>query len=132
MDLGYKHDDDGGVTVTIHMTKGESDLLGEDRGLPILLHSTMEAVIAIRSGARPAGTSTTAGNWAEMAHRTSILVRDVTGVLEGEIRAHAAAQGSHGQLARALGIPRSTAQSRTEALLAKAPSPWEPRARAAG
>jgi hypothetical protein len=61
-----------------------------------------------------------------MIRRTSQLIRNLEGVRDGALRAFDRAKGSHGQLAKALGIPRSTAQTQREALLAKAPSAWEP------
>jgi hypothetical protein len=40
--------------------------------------------------------------------------------------------GSHGELARAMGVARSTAQTRTEALESRDPSVWERWATALG
>ena len=115
-----------GARITISLDERERDLLGEDVALPILLHRAMQAIVALRSGERPAGTSTTAGNWAEMTKRTAQLTRILSGVLDGEIRAHAAAGGSARQLGRALGTDHQQAHSRRAELLAKAPGVREP------
>jgi hypothetical protein len=47
------------------------------------------------------------------------------GIRDAAVRRHQALGGSHGQLGRAMGAPRSTARTHTEALLAREPSPHE-------
>ena len=141
MKVNLRTDPETGASGILTMDKRERDLLAEDVALPLLLHTAMEAIIALRSGEPPAapnaeadnwsepsaGTSTETDNWSAMIHRTSQLIRVLEGALDGEIRAHAAVNGSYGQLAKALGVARSTAQTQRDALLAKAPSQWEPR-----
>ena len=126
MELIYASETGGGAEITIRMDARERGVLAQDVALPFLLHRAMEAVIALRTGERPAGRSTEASNWAEMAGWTEKLIRILEGVRDGSVRGFDGAQGSHGQLARAFGVARSTAQTRREALLAKEPSPWEP------
>ena len=53
------------------------------------------------------------------------LIPALEGIRDGAVRAHADAGGSHAQLAEAMGVARSTAQSRLEALQERGPSAHE-------
>jgi hypothetical protein len=50
------------------------------------------------------------------------LLPALQGIRDAAVRRHHHLGGSHGQLARAMGVARSTAQTRTEALDARDPS----------
>lgn len=60
------------------------------------------------------------------------LIPALAGVRDAAVRRHHELGGSHGRLAAAMGVPRSTAQTRTEALAARDPSPFERWATALG
>lgn len=53
------------------------------------------------------------------------IIPALQGVRDAAVRRHHALGGSYGRLADAMNVPRSTAQTRCDALLEREPSPWE-------
>jgi hypothetical protein len=83
----------------------------------------------LRSGAWDRrGPSAVAGIDMAITHLIHRLEPRLEGIKDALVRAHIAAGGSHGELARAMDVARSTAQSRVKRLPDE-PSHWEKWAR---
>jgi len=143
--LTFREGDDAryseGVDVTLSFTREEAAAIGGELG-PIAdtLHSALWALAILRTGhvradqdqrkdarpERPATPDTWYTVINDLEHR---LLPRIEGIRDAAMRAHAATGGSVGQLARAMDVPRSTAQYRRETLQRSMPSTWETWAR---
>lgn len=93
---------------------------GGTEELSAAFHSALTALSHLRHGQ---GDSP---DWARAVSALEVdLLPRLGGIRDASIRAHAAARGSVGQLATAMAVARSTAQSRREAVTKNAPSKWE-------
>lgn len=134
----------GLVDLIVTLTDEEAALLGSDAmaaGEPA--HLTAWALILLRTLERD-GTFTSRyrekgdpdDDLASLRGLIVALDRDVLprlrGIRDAAVRAHQDRGGSYGQLAAAMNVARSTAQTRADALAAQAPSPQELWARGLG
>jgi len=141
--LSYRTGDDahyGGVDITISLTPQEADALGAQASdLADWFHSALWALAILRSGRlptipdalhadahkdQPAGP----GDWYTIINDLDRrLLPRLQGVRDAAIRKHAEVGGTLPNLALAMDVPKSTAQSRRNAVLngTDRPSPWE-------
>lgn len=119
---------DHGTDITIHLSPDEDRALGGDSGLLVDWLTTAFAGMVRLRGGWPTDTDQRGQQelwyWVINDVHTHLLP-NLEAVRDAAIRAHAAADGSHGDLGLALGVPRSTAQSRRNALLGTEPSHLE-------
>ena len=110
--------------VVISPTSEEAAALGEELGTLLDWFTTALTGLAhLRAGSTDQFDSTT---WRHMLNRTERdLACHLEGIRDALIPRHAAAGGSYGQLAVAMGVTRSTTQYRRDRLTAAEPSPWE-------
>lgn len=116
----------GGVDIIISLTtddnralQGEADLMAD------WFVSALRALAALRTGHDGSGDR---WYWTINDLDTRLLPR-LEGIRDAVIREWAAQGGSHGHLALAMDVPRSTAQTRREAVTGRQPSYWETWAR---
>ena len=126
----------GGLDIVLSFSPEQIDALGPDASTFVdWVETALWALAALRDGgvwgsgfeyARPADVK----HWHmvvnDLEHR---LLPRLAGIRDAAVREHAAHGGSVGDLARAMDVPRSTAQSRREALSAGEPAGWEAWAR---
>ncbi|MET7304660.1 hypothetical protein, partial [Embleya sp. NPDC005575] len=98
-----------GVSVTISLTQEQIDLIGSAAGtMADQLDTALWALARLRSG-----EETTAEEWClvvnDLGHQ---LLPRLTGIYDEATRAAVREGVSHGQLARAMDVSRSTAQTR--------------------
>lgn len=110
----------------LSLTDAEIEALGMDAYLLMdWFASTLSALATLRSAA-PDSPSVTSDEWDHYINDTERrLAPRLRGVRDALIRAHHASGGSLGDLALAMDVPRSTAQSRRNAVLRRDPSIWE-------
>ena len=121
MDLDVTRARSGSVTVTMTATPDEAHRLGPElQGLSESLRELLEVVDALRDD-----TEIPLEHWRDHLRTLRRLELWLEAPMRVAIRAHAAAGGSYGDLARALGVPRSTAQYQRDQLLAEPPHPSE-------
>lgn len=98
----------------------ELEGLGDVEQVTEAFYSALSALSQLRYGR---------GDSSDWARAVAALETDILphlgGIRDAAVRAHAAEQGSVGELARAMGVARSTAQYRREAILGAAPTSWE-------
>jgi hypothetical protein len=136
--------------IIVRLTAAEREALGCDpqKGLGLVQgrmlgevgefsHAVAWALILLRSIEHDGGYGQDTDD--DLAHLRGIvgalerqLLPALEGIRDAAVRRHHDLGGSHGQLAAAMGVPRSTAQTRTEVLVARDPSPWERWATALG
>lgn len=116
---------DGGRRLSVTLTAEEYAALGGDaETLTDDIATVMWALAMLRTGR--AGEAPASDDWAlVIEHIDTRMLPRITGLRDAAIRAHAAADGSHGELAAAMGVSRSTAQSRRSVVVDRAPSGWE-------
>lgn len=139
MDLSFSTDQPGGGTphhpggldITIHLTADQARAIGPEAApLADWFHTAFIALAALRSGLGT-GDEHPAAPPAPDLWRTVIndldvqLIPRLEGLRDAAIRAHAAEGGTYGQLANAMDVSRSTAQSRREVITRRKPSRWE-------
>lgn len=128
---------DGG-DIVISLTRAESAALGAESGaLTDWYISALRALVALRTGHvggdRTQGAPDVDGTWHWVINDLDRrLLPRLEGIRDAAIRAHAGAGGTYAQLATAMDAPRSTAQSRRDAIVNKDPSFWETWAREGG
>ncbi|UKD50830.1 NUDIX domain-containing protein (plasmid) [Amycolatopsis sp. FU40] len=128
----------GGLDYVISLTQDQADALGTDAGTVMEFVDTMlTSLAAWRTGADPvvpeggrpslkARPVSTGSAWTLWALRDlSALSARAEGALAAAIRDQAAAELSHGDLAMAMGVARSTAQDRRKAVLGAEPGAAE-------
>lgn len=100
-------------------------------------HAVAWALVLLRSIEHDGGYG--ADTEDDLAHLRGIiatlerrLIPALSGIRDAAVRRHAHLGGSHGQLAAAMGVPRSTAQTRTRAVVDRDPTAWERWATALG
>ena len=117
MDTSYQNHDEGHMTIGLTLTPDELAALGPDSAtIPAQTALMLKTLVALRTGALDADTA----YWA--LNDLAKLARAIDGVTDAVIRQW---PGSHGNLALALDIPRSTAQSRRAAIADRPASPSE-------
>ena len=139
--LKYEYDDPehpGGVDISVTFTSEQLAALGADAGLFLdWTETALWALVALRTGVWGAGLESQGPindkGWYtiinDLDHR---LLCRLQGIRDAAIRAHAGSGGSIGNLALAMDVPRSTAQSRRDAVLSREPDMWETWARKGG
>ncbi|MFB7619278.1 hypothetical protein [Kitasatospora sp. NPDC056181] len=122
----------GGVDVTISLSRDEAAALGHFFDLADWFDTALWGLSLLRTGESyrgPLGAETGPATAAQMAtvvgHLDHRLIPRLEGIRNAAIRRHAELGGSVGHLALAMDAPRSTAQYRREALLAKVPGGFE-------
>ncbi|WP_346660134.1 NUDIX hydrolase [Streptomyces sp. WMMB303] len=126
----------GGVDITMSFTPEEAAGIGGELG-PIAdtLHSALWGLATLRTGwvpadadhhadarpAREAGPETWQQIISDLHHR---LLPRIEGIRDAAIRRHHEAGGTLPSLARAMDVPKSTAQSRRNTLIDGTPSTW--------
>lgn len=139
--LTYRHGDQAGrqgLDLVISLTADQATALGVDAALLAeAIDTALIGLAALRSGADPsvpAGVTASLKDEPVTAGRAwdDWLIRDASGLLDrltglraAAIRAHAAHGGTYGDAAKAMDVPRATAQRRRDAILAGQPSPAE-------
>jgi len=126
---------DGSIELTITVTPTEAAVLGSDADtLTDYIDTALWALVMLRSGATGDGTAPSAADLAIVVqHMDTRLLPRIEGIRDAAIRAYAELpDASHGRLARAMDVARSTAQDRRAALVAREPSGWEEWAREGG
>lgn len=120
----------GGVDIIISLTGPENTALqGEADLMADWLVTALRALVALRTSQNGAGDS---GQWYWSLNDLARLLPRLEGIRDAVIREWAKQGGSHGQMALAMDVPRSTAQTRREAVTGREPSYWETWARPGG
>lgn len=137
--LAYQDDDDarrGGLDITISLTPDQAAAIGADAAeLAEALDTLLVGLAALRTNHSPGpapGHSlkdqpVEAGRvWTEWLLRDLTLLRArVAAMTSAAIRAHAEQGGSHGELAEAMHVSRSTAQRRRDTVRRNPPTAAE-------
>ncbi|MGW6605477.1 hypothetical protein [Streptomyces sp. NPDC055036] len=132
MSISIRNGDDarhGGTDITISLTPNQSKALGIDASLMAdYLDTALWAIALLRTGRSLKGEPYIAGpsDWfTAINDLEDRLLPQLQGVRDAVVRAHGESGGSVGDLGLAMGVPRSTAQYRREALAKVKPSPME-------
>lgn len=132
MRLTHRHGDDaveGGVDLVFSLTSAEATTLGmEASQLADLFQTMLVALVNLRGGDDPTYEARHSPHhlWAYVVEHTETRIAPrVEGIRDAAIRAHAASGGSYGDLADAMGVSRSTAQHRRDAVTSREPGHWE-------
>ncbi|MEU3078753.1 hypothetical protein [Streptomyces laurentii] len=126
----------GGVDVTLSLTPAQSAALGIDLDtLTDWFDTALWALTLLRTGANDRNTDTDSAPTEATAAMLYTVINDLDlrllprlqGLRDAAIRQHATLGGSLGQLAHAMDVTKSTAQSRRKAVLEgrDRPSRWE-------
>lgn len=121
--------------ITIHLSKADQEALGMESGIVTdWFLSALRTLVALRTGEVDRETAAAGIERGEATKNTwywaindldTHLLPALEGIRDAAIRRHAEAGGSYGDLALAMGVKRSTAQTRRDALLATDPSERE-------
>jgi hypothetical protein len=104
----------GGIDVTFCLTPEEATAIGPDANQFFdQLHSAVSALVMLRNQTLTPNHAYTLIN--DLGTR---LIPRLEAIRDETVRAHSVMGGSVGQLARAMDVPRSTAQGRRDAILA--------------
>ncbi|MCK1813271.1 hypothetical protein MTQ13_03115 [Streptomyces sp. XM4011] len=124
--LTFRSGDDaiqGGVDITISLTPTQSAAIGpEASSLADWFDTALWTLAALRSeGHEPTADQL----YTTLNDIEARLLPRLEGIRDAAVRRHKELGGSVGDLGLALDMPRSTAQSRREALEKRGPSNWE-------
>lgn len=138
--LSYRHGDDaryGGVDITISLTKDEAAALGSEVStLADWFDTALWALAMFRNGSNPRGPVEIDPSSREVTpNRLYTVINDLDnrllprleGIRDTAIRRHQELGGSLGELALAMDVAKSTAQSRRNVVMTgrDRPSTWE-------
>ncbi|MFJ2745414.1 hypothetical protein ACIO3O_37795 [Streptomyces sp. NPDC087440] len=130
MTVSYRSGDQpGGLDIVISLTPAQAKALGTDAAkLSDWTDTALWAIALMRSHQKPDGTPYVPGlnDYREAINDLALhLIPALEGVRDAAVRAHTDLGATIQELANAMDVSRSTAQSRREVVARKVPDGWE-------